>query len=377
MITLLKQCYAATPLSYFAADPDRIFLTPFANLRYHFGINYVLIIAGYFACFFTFSKGVTCELNADGDFRGTRFSSLFGFLLLVLPSALVALSSKYQRSITWGIGYIPVYISYFGFSLILAVTTYEAYRLFRRSRESLFVWSMFMATLCGAIGLINYTDNEIVTKYLNHSFLYPRALIEQGMKNGLFMGVPQESSLIVDNDYDLDAIQGGWSFYRWDSRAFYFMNSGVRLKTMRLKDEFPKKNLTSKFDTKYIGGQSFRMDIPHEENLFYLGYHAQNGEEGYAVIGKILSLFSNENRLYGVASKDNILVYVQIPFYYRPQKLSLVGHFIDGNSPEPFAIHGNHLQLINSGMNWKLFKIDPGKTIDLKSLRVVFTDEGA
>jgi hypothetical protein len=375
-ITLVKQCYATTPLSYFAFDPHNIFLNPFANLKYHFGINHVLIIAGYFCIFFEFSKRVTFELNVHSNSRGTKFLSLFGFLLILLPSILVALSSKYQKEIIWGVGYIPVYISYFGLSIILAVIIHEAYRLFRRTRESLFIFSLIMAIVCSVIGLINYTNNEIVTKHLNHAFLYPRAVIEQGMKNGLFKGVPQESLLIVDNDYDLDVIQGGWSFYRWDRRDFYFMNSGVRLNTMRVKEVVLKREFISKYDITNIGGQSSRIDVPHEENDFYLGYYAHNAEEGYAVLGKTSSLFLNEGKLDRVTSKDHVLVYVKIPFYYQPQKLSLAGHFIDGNSSEPFTMRGNHLKLINSGMNWKLFRTDSDRPIDLKSLRVVFADGG-
>jgi len=77
-----------------------------------------------------------------------------------------------------------------------------------------------------------------------------------------------------------------------------------------------------------------------------------------------------------VISKDHVFVYVMIPFYYQPQKLFLVGHFIDGNSSEPFSMRGNHLRLINSGMNWKLFRTGSDKLVDLKSVRVVFSDKG-
>jgi len=377
MITLLKQCYAATPLSYFVADPHSIFSKPFVDLRRYFGVPHFLITVGFLVLFFEFSRGNIRGSNPQSDPRGTKRAFLFGFLLFVIPSTLVALSSKYQKELSWGVGYIPVYISYFGLSIIMGVISFEMFGGLRRSRMSLYIFSMILAIVCGVIGSINYTNNETVTKYLNHAFLYPRAFIEQGMKNGLLKGVPQESFLVVDNDYDLDAIQGGWSFYRWDRRAFYFMNSGVRLNPVGVKEGFLKKNFISKLNTIDLGGQSFCIEVPREQNHFYLGYYAHNSEEGYAVLGKISSLFLKEDRPYRVTSKDSILVYVQIPFYYRPQKLSLVGHFIDGNSPEPFTIHGNHLQLINSGMNWKLFKIDPGKTIDLKSLRVVFTDEGA
>lgn len=46
------------------------------------------------------------------------------------------------------------------------------------------------------------------------------------------------------------------------------------------------------------------------------------------------------------------------------------------DSCEPFTIRGNHLNVVSSGMNWRLFRIDPEKPINLKSLRVVFSDEG-
>ena len=120
-----------------------------------------------------------------------------------------------------------------------------------------------------------------------------------------------------------------------------------------------------------------QIDIPQEENYFYLGYYAYDEGEGYAVIGKVLNLFLIQDTLYRVISKNNILVYVQTPFYHQTPKLSLVGYFVDGDSSVPFTIGEDHLKLINSGINWRLFRIDPDKPINLKSLRVVFNDDGA
>jgi hypothetical protein len=375
--TLVKQCYAATPLSYFAADPDKIFLNPFLNLKPYFGIGHFLIAAGYIICFFEFSRRGTDDSNSRSNyFRGPKWFFLFGFLLLVLPSILIALSLKYQKEVAWGLGYITVYISYFGLSIIFALLFYKAFEFLRKSKKNVCMFSVSVGTLCGVVGSINYTNNETVTKHLNHSFLYPRAFIEEGLKNGLLKGVPQESTLIVDGDYDLDVIRRGWNYYRWDKRAFYFMNSGVRLRTMGMKERFLEKDLTSKFTSKNIGGQRFRLEIPDEENLFYLGYHAQNAEEGYAVLGRVLNLFLNEDKVYRITSKDSVFIYVQTPYPYELKRLSLVGHFIYGDSSEPFTLRVNHLNLVRSGVNWRVFSIDPGKPISLKSLRAVFHDEG-
>lgn len=46
------------------------------------------------------------------DWEYTLF--LIGFVLCVIPAFIIALSSRYQSELIMGIGYLPVYLQYFG-----------------------------------------------------------------------------------------------------------------------------------------------------------------------------------------------------------------------------------------------------------------------
>lgn len=79
---------------------------------------------------------------------------IFGFLLLIIPNLLIALSPTYQYLIYWGVSHLPVYISYFGAYLIISVVVDSALLRLRNYWKIGVFWLLIIATSAGY--LINF-----------------------------------------------------------------------------------------------------------------------------------------------------------------------------------------------------------------------------
>jgi len=65
----------------------------------------------------------TTESKSKINKKDIFILGILGFVMVLLPSALIGLSAKYQNEIVLGVGYIPVYIQYFGL-IVLLVAVY-------------------------------------------------------------------------------------------------------------------------------------------------------------------------------------------------------------------------------------------------------------
>ena len=194
--TMVKQIVAAFPLSYFIFDPNKIF-GDYTQLKFGSVFVFFVVLILYI------------YLLEDLKPIPSRIG-IVGLFLLVLPSVVISLSSKYQTEVVLGHGYIPVYISYFGLSTIFI---YMASHFNTNSPKKVFI---IIAIMFAAFGAINYSNNIYVIENSNAYWLCPRLIIENGINDGLFNYIPDRSTLILDSNYP------------WDQPAFYIMHSKVR-----------------------------------------------------------------------------------------------------------------------------------------------------
>jgi len=360
-ITLMKQTYAAFPLSYFSVDPDLIFQTSFDYLTNYLSIWHILIGVGYFSLFFLALNNLNLKKLDEKCIRGLLF---LGFSLLILPGALMSLSPKYQNELSWGIGYLPVYHSYFGLAMILIAIVYMAYNKITNVKFKLILSVLIAIILCTTV-VINYNNNNISVDNQNSFWLYPRTIIEDALKNGLFMNASNDSYLLINSNNP------------WDRSAFFHMDSNVKLENVGVKgqyklDSLPVDALRSKFYDKY-----YLYDFSGCKKVFFLSYDSFSNENGYAILGKITDLQATEEKLIEVNSEE-IYLYVRTP-YFSPlkshEKITVYGQWINKNKSElyePFSLEESQLKLVNSGLNWKLFFLETSSDtlIDLQSLKV-------
>lgn len=361
-VALAKQTSAAFPLSYLLFHPHGMFGSIFAYFKDHFSIHAVIIAAGYFVLFM---KVLNLGAKASsGPHEGLNRKSLLvpGLLLLILPAVLISLSPRYQAWSAWGDGHLNVYFSYYGLIMVaifLVDKLYHGKMAIKKSHTAIF--SIAFSVIAGCIGVVNYTTNSIVVDHINRTWLYPRKTIQNAMQRGLFRDVPADAGLFVD------------SSFIWDQLAFYRRYSGVKLKYVG----FPGSYLqgTSFPDSKFEEGnpgKDITIPVSENENLYYLSYSGQSKENGYAILGKVKNIVTDNAKVY-TATSQKVYIYIEFP-YYSMTKFSLAGRWFDKSQPEmsvPFILYEDTWESISSGKNWKLYALSSSKhLLDLKSLYI-------
>jgi hypothetical protein len=203
--TFLFQISAALPLSYpifgrsgfFSAktltSPEFLTLGAFA-----------IFVAGAYAFYLALRQ--TASPSPD---RLNSQLRVFAWSLVLVPSVLVALSHKYQDQVNRpGIGYLPVYLSYFGVAILLS-------GILTRTR-----WPRAFSALFGLVLAMTYSTNWIAAGQLNLYWKDPRAVLERALDAGLLKNLEPEARVVVSPSYN------------WISPEFFFYHG---VKSIRLE----------------------------------------------------------------------------------------------------------------------------------------------
>ena len=110
----------------------------------------------------------------------------------ILPTITVAFSERYQGQLMPGLGYLPVYMQYYGVAMLLL---WVMQRLERTVGLYAFGLSAFSLIL-----LLNLQNNRAVTEILNRSFYEPRNAGEAALHGGILDFLPEDAALISVND---------------------------------------------------------------------------------------------------------------------------------------------------------------------------------
>jgi hypothetical protein len=200
---------SALPLSYYILDPVSIFKTSV--------FNFDLILPG-FAVFASFT------LAGHYGIRRIHFAnilqiSLLGFSLLFLPSALIALSAKYQLESVYGQGYLQTVLSYLGFSLLALLVVGIIHTWLKKFGEAVSASFAFLfAIMIGVIGVISTLSSYRVADTINEYWRYPREQVEVWMAIRPRNLSKNSELVVVDNS----------SRPRWENTNFLTQHRGVR-----------------------------------------------------------------------------------------------------------------------------------------------------
>jgi hypothetical protein len=214
----MKQITAAFPLSYFFANFFLHKQSISFDLKNFFSTGTISIAGIYFVLYIAISQILKKELSEKKGlkpFNLKRLSTL-GLSLFILPAIMISLIPKYQQELEWGTGYIPIYVSYFGLLIIMVCMLYKIYN--KLDYNNILDASIIIAMFFAIVGALTYCSNVTVVENSNYEWLYPRIIIEDALKDGLFKFVPDNSILLVDRRH------------LWEIPHFFIMHSGVRLK---------------------------------------------------------------------------------------------------------------------------------------------------
>lgn len=322
IIAFAKQIFAAMPLSY---SITHLQLTSI-------DFKTLIVAIGYFILCLAISERILNEKRVKFNIKKLL---IFGLAMFILPGILVASSPKYQQELVWGIGYIPVYISYFGLIVMAICVIYALYNnqaFFNKNNPLLII--IIFSLIVSVTAALTYNSNVHVVENSNQNWLYPRIVIENGLKDGLFKAVPNGSVLLADNNHP------------WEQAGFYFMHSGVRL------------NYVGSVEPYYhVGYKLFpgsdRHNFSELDKVYYLRYVSSHRNKGYAILGNIENLSASNYSL------DSVIVRYAYIFLLNENNISIVD--------QSFKFEEKDIRLVDSEKDWKLFYIAKAFKINNKS----------
>jgi hypothetical protein len=348
--TFSKQVFAAFPFSYILFFFNETISYDRSSIYHHY-VPHVLLLVSVTAVFVYYF----CKSASKDDRRySIKYLFIFGLLFLLVPGMLISLSQKYQQELTWGLGYIPVYLSYYGTSLLIALLLALVLQHVSRKAVLGYTAGLCLGVLFCSTIVINYVNNRIVVDNLNYTFLYPREIIEEAAQKGLFKPVEVGSLLYINGDHHWDGV------YYQSQRQFYEL-----LAPRKFTDVVRNKDREN-----FVPLTTYKAS-------YYLNYASLSQDSGYAVLGRL----EPPAEFFDMHSKE-VFVYVRVP-YYKPidwdwnvfsPKLSFLGKWsgpCDGPSDFVFYDYHPSIQPVASGIEWRLYKITPEKQIDPKSLLVL------
>lgn len=352
LLTFFKQVFASFPMSYFMFYFKKDISYDYSFIYKHYIPHILLLISvsGIFA-HYLFKK-----ISEENRRIYSNYHILaIGVMFLLVPALLISLSQKYQEELTWGIGYIPVYISYYGVSLLFAFLLLLLINRIPGRKILGYLAGLFAGIMfCFTIAL-NYINNSIVVDNLNYTFLYPRGIIEEAARKGLFKFAADDSLLYINGEHHWDGVY----VYVQTQQQFY--------------DSIAPRKFTDIVRIKDIEN----VDPPMGNKLrYYLNYVSLSHDSGYAILGKLLA--APEDGLSDMKSRE-IYVYVRVP-YYKPivwdwnvfyPKISLWGKWSDDSADDAdfvFLDYHPSVNMVSSGIDWRMYKITPDKSIDVRTM---------
>lgn len=188
--TFRDQALSGLPLSYVFFKG---FFPPFSSVMISVNMSYfaqllpsVCVSALFFYSAYQLLPRIILHQSAKNIFFSV------GFFLVVVPSLLIGMSKKYQVIVHPGVGYLPVYLEYIGFALMLLVgCSFLAGRTYWK-KVLRFVIVMSLSILLG----ISVFLNVYVVRDMNHRAKNPSELIAFALQKNFFSGLPADVLIV-------------------------------------------------------------------------------------------------------------------------------------------------------------------------------------
>ncbi len=182
---LVDQTTAALPLSYLVLNPSKIFLPPWHGFGIHYGI---LIFALAALCAFVALPKERLVLSATAKKKATTL----GVLLVILPALEIPALVKYQNELQLGLGYLPVFLEYFGVGILVAVGL-TSLTFDRPQRVGAIALFAIVVTLSSGA-------NRKLAEILAPPYLTSRESFQRAVAAGMLDAIPSGSTLAITPD---------------------------------------------------------------------------------------------------------------------------------------------------------------------------------
>lgn len=283
--SMLLQLYATIPLSYYISNPSHLFQLTTSefvkNIKLKDVAGLILLVSCYMYVFRNM-KVVYDKYNA-------RMMAYIGIVLTICPAFMISLSAKYQKEIRVGVGYIQVYIQYYGaVFIVIALIMYAQYKLNARHKQ--YALHVFMLMVFSGIFMLNVQNNRLVIEQSNVDMHYRRSALIMSLDENILGNVPENSVIFIKDDYNFvlypqvqsDIRSWAESGYPWKNEALVYMYAKKKMNIVTELNELKKIAAGS-------NGSPSRID-----NIYLLNiksYPSSSGNrEGFVILSKIENL---------------------------------------------------------------------------------------
>lgn len=231
------QLYASLPLTYFIGNPSRLFRhdvriydvgSVIANVAWTDLLVLVLLTLLY-----------VMWLRTPVLVEGIPSLCVLGGILMVSPSFVVSMSLKYQGELLAagrGMGYIPVYVEYYGTGLVFTGCLLLAFRRLGGGWARRVADAMVLGILAMVV-LVNLQSNRLVVEKANIDLHYRRAALTRALTDKILADVPDGARLYILDEYTFDPypwvtshVRGWATGYPWKNEALVYLYGKKRVR---------------------------------------------------------------------------------------------------------------------------------------------------
>jgi hypothetical protein len=349
------QITAGLPLSFYSAGkegavlgnvyPAASFMNyTFADFAGAVGIRDIVILLGFLLC----AALIRRDKAEFAAWYKDRDLLILGFSFALLPSLTIALSNRYQGQLYPGLGYLPVYMQYFGVACLI---------LWVGMKLGRFAWAraLGISAFC-VITLLNLQNNRAVTDIMDRAFYYPRQAGESALRGGMLDFLPEDAVLVSDNSRD----------YLWETN---WNNVG-------LYEEFYGNN--SRHMPASVGDYSLLRDAVEAagapdadgnvtiepENVWFISYDG-GPDSGYAKLGHVVSASVNAETLEPTNVVTDRMLFFSSGNY--PESAGVKYTDVDGVYCSETGDELRRVRVTDSGA---LYELDPETRVNFDSVTV-------
>lgn len=257
--------------------------------------------------------------------QGNHLRLLFGIGMSfwLLPAVTIAVSQRYQGQLIPGLGYLPVFLEYFGISMIIVCF---AIFVSQKIRNPLVLTIGKIVAVCALFLtiLVNQQNNRTVTDLLNRTFLYPRAAGEKALQSGMLDFLPNQAVLIAANpgDYIWEA--------NWSNAGLYPEFYSVQSKRDLQASQITTLDLPEYIDREIPDGRTNAGSMMFNPDNAYMIAYDGGAEHGLAKLGKINQLRADASQLTNLETlTDHVLFFIRGGF---PEKVQITYQASDGRT---------------------------------------------
>jgi hypothetical protein len=197
---VFKTTFLAFRNQLLAALPLRYWIHQLAAVRpmiiREFALRSPMAYLSAFSGMAIFYLGLRTQVHQQNEKKQNSnwiYLGLLSLALTFIPAIMISFSSRWQTWVQPGVGYLPVYLSYFGWAMMIAALAVQIARLS--------VVRIFLTGALGVILFIAHAANSYVAERMDQGYKYPRTLLTQAYAKGLIQGVKDKSIFVTPQSY--------------------------------------------------------------------------------------------------------------------------------------------------------------------------------